>query len=226
VSQETCHKPWSRAIASDGVRRCEQTAVPARRSERSAVFAVTCHVRREVFGMNTVSPTTAWSAGLVAAVVGGCLIVGCLEPLVAVAVIAAGALPPIRAVLLVLATWAAGQAVGFGLHDYPRDVQTLAWGLGLAAGGLVALTVATAVLWLLKGRPTWLRAAAAFAAAFCAHQAAMLGVEQIVAGSCEIRPGIIAQVGLINAAWFLGLLALDAVITRRAPSLPAFGRAA
>jgi hypothetical protein len=175
-----------------------------------------------------VSPTRTgvWSAGLVAAVLGGCLMIGCLEPLVAVAVIAAGALPPARAVLLTLAVWAAGQAVGFGLHDYPRDVQTIVWGFGLAAGALVALAVAMAVLWLLHGRPTWLRAGAAFAAAFFGHQAAMLGVEQIVAGSCEIRPAIIAQVGLINAGWFAGLMALDAVIARTAPTLPAFGRRA
>jgi hypothetical protein len=207
------------------VRRCEQTAF-RRAGERTAVFAVTCHVRREVFGMNTVSSTSAWSAGLVAAVIGGCLVVGCLEPLVAVAVIAAGALPPVRAMLLVLATWAAGQAVGFGLHDYPRDLQTIAWGLGLGAGALVALAAASAVLWLLKGRPARLRAGAAFAVAFFAQQAAMLGVEQIVAGSCEIRPAVIAQVGLINAAWFAVLFALDAVIARRAPRLPAFGRPA
>jgi hypothetical protein len=179
--------------------------------------------------MNTVLSSTrsgVWSAGLVAGVIGGCLVVGCLEPLVAVAVIAAGALPPLRAVLLVLATWAAGQAVGFGLHDYPRDVQAIAWGFGLGAGALVALATAIAVLWLLQGRPAWLRAGAAFTAAFFAQQAAMLGVEQIIAGSCEIRPAVIAQVGLINAAWFALLFALDAVIARRAPQLPAFGRPA
>lgn len=167
-----------------------------------------------------------WSAGLVAAVVGGCLVIGCLDPLVAVAVIAAGALTPLRAVGLTLAAWAAGQAVGFGLHDYPRDFQTIFWGLGIGAGALVALAAAVATLWLLQDRATWLRAGAAFAAAFCAQQAAMLGVEQIVAGSCEIRPAIIAQVFAINAAWFAALMALDTVIARRAPSLPAFGRAA
>jgi hypothetical protein len=180
--------------------------------------------------MDSVSTPTSrsglWSAGLVAAVLGGCLAIGCLEPLVAVAVIAAGALPPGRAVLLTLAVWLAGQAVGFGLHDYPWDFQTISWGLGLGAGAVVALAVAMAALWVMKGRPSWLRAATAFGAAFFAQQAAMLGVEQIVAGTCEIRPGIIAQVGLINAGWFAGLMALDAVLARLAASLPAFGRPA
>ncbi|MBU2362315.1 MAG: hypothetical protein KKB47_05615, partial [Alphaproteobacteria bacterium] len=78
------------------------------------------------------APRTAlWSAGLVALVMGGCLLVGCLEPLVAVAVVAAGALPMGRAILLTLAVWVAGQAIGFGLHDYPRDPRTIAWGVGL-----------------------------------------------------------------------------------------------
>ena len=54
----------------------------------------------------------------------------------------------------------------------------------------------------------------------------MLGVEQIVVGACEVRPAIIAQVGLINVVWFAGLFAVDALIARKVPSLPAFGRAA
>jgi hypothetical protein len=161
-----------------------------------------------------------------AAVLAGCLVTGCLEPLVAVAVLAAGALTPGRAVLLTLGVWLAGQAVGFGLHDYPRDLQTLGWGLGLAVGALLALAVAWAVLWLTPQRPVWLRAAAAFAAAFLAQQAAMLGVEQVLAGACEVRPAVIAQVGLINAAWFAALLAADGLLARTGLGLPAFGRAA
>lgn len=170
--------------------------------------------------------TGLWSAGLVAAVAGGCLLIGCLDPLVAVAVIAAGTLRPLQALLLTLAVWAVGQAVGFGLHDYPRDLQTVSWGFGLAAGALIALATAMAVLWLLQGRSIWLRATTAFGAAFLAQQAAMLGVEQIVAGSCEIRPAIIAQVGAINAAWFAGLMGVDALVARTARSLPTFRQAA
>lgn len=167
-----------------------------------------------------------WSAGLTGAVLGGCLLLGCLEPLVAVAVIAAGALPLGRAVLLTIAVWLAGQAVGFGLHDYPRDASTVAWGAGLGVAALAALLAAASVLARLPGRPAWLRAGAAFVAAFVANQLVILGVEQLVSGSCEIRPGVISLVGLVNAGWLAALLALDAVLARTALSAPSFRRQA
>ena len=86
--------------------------------------------------------TALWSAGLVGLVLGGCFLFGCLEPLVAVAVVAAGALPLGRALLLTAAVWLAAQAVGFGLHDYPRDAQTISWGVGLGAAALGSTLIA------------------------------------------------------------------------------------
>jgi len=51
-------------------------------------------------------------------------------------------------------------------------------------------------------------------------------VEQLVTGACEVRPGVISLVGAVNAAWLAALLALDAVVRRATPALPAFGRPA
>lgn len=168
--------------------------------------------------------TGLWSAGFVVLVMGGCLVFACLEPLVAVAVIAAGALPPARAALLVAAVWLAGQAVGFGLHDYPRDPRTIAWGFGLGAAALAALAGAVPVLKATADKPVWLRAGLAFVAGFVANQLVILGVEQAITGACEVRPGVISLVGAINAGWLAGLLALDAVLRRTSLPLPAFGR--
>lgn len=170
--------------------------------------------------------TALWSAGLVGLVLGGCLLIGCLEPLVAVAVIAAGALPLGRALLLTAAVWLAGQAIGFGLHDYPRDAQTISWGVGLGVAALASVGAAAAALAAFAGKPVWLRAGAAFIAAFVADQVVILGVEQVVTGACVVRPGVISTVGLANAAWLAGLLALDAVLSRAAWPVPAFGRRA
>ena len=170
--------------------------------------------------------TALWSAGLVALVLGGCLLIGCLEPLVAVAVIAAGALPLGRALLLTALIWLTAQAVGFGLHDYPRDAQTFSWGLGLGVAALAAAGAAAAMLPAFPGKPVWLRAGAAFIAAFVADQIVILGVEQVVTGACEVRPGVISAVGLANGAWLGGLLALDAILRRAAWPVPAFGRLA
>ena len=173
------------------------------------------------------APRTAlWSAGVVVLVMGGCLVAGCLEPLVAVAVIAAGALPLGRAVMLTLAVWLAGQAIGFGLHDYPRDPHTVAWGLGLGAAALAALAGAAAALAATADKPTWLRAGIAFIAGFVANQLVILEVEQAITGACEVRPGVVSLVGTINATWLAGLLALDAVVRRTPLALPAFGGAA
>jgi hypothetical protein len=170
--------------------------------------------------------TALWSAGVVVLVLGGCLIAGCLEPLVAVAVIAAGALPIRRAVVLTLAVWLAGQATGFGLHDYPRDPRTIAWGFGLGVAALAALAGAAPVLAATVGKPVWLRAGLAFVTAFVANQLVILGVEQVITGACEVRPGVISLVGAVNAAWLAGLLAVDAVVRRTPLAVPAFGRPA
>ncbi len=167
-----------------------------------------------------------WSAGLVTLVMGGCLLAGCLEPLVAVAVIAAGALPLGRAALLVAAVWLAGQAIGFGLHDYPRDPRTVAWGLGLGVAALAALAAAAPTLRITTGKPVWLRAGLAFVAAFVANQLVILGVEQGLTGACEARPGVVSLVGAVNAVWLAGLLGVDAVLRRLSAPLPGFGRAA
>jgi hypothetical protein len=168
--------------------------------------------------------TALWSAGLVGLVLGGCLLIGCLEPLVAVAVIAAGALPIGRALVLTAMVWLVAQAIGFGLHDYPRDAQTISWGVGLGAAALVSVGAAAATLAAFAGKPVWLRAGAAFIAAFVADQVVILGVEQVVTGACVVRPGVISTVGLVNAAWLAGLLALDAALSRAAWAAPAFGR--
>lgn len=176
-----------------------------------------------------VSPSSRsglWSAGLVALVVGGSFLAGCLEPLVAVAVIAAGALPLGRALLLTAAVWLAGQAAGFGLHDYPRDAQTVAWGMGLGVAALAATLAAAPASRAFAGQPVWLRAGAAFVAAFVANQVVILGVEQVVTGACEVRPGVISLVGLVNAIWLALLLLIDAAVRRTGLTLPAFGRVA
>ena len=178
---------------------------------------------------SVVSPSSRaglWSAGLVALVVGGSFLAGCLEPLVAVAVIAAGALPLGRALLLTAAVWLAGQAVGFGLHDYPRDAQTVSWGVGLGVAALAATLAAAPASRAFAGQPVWLRAGAAFVAAFVANQVVILGVEQVVTGACEVRPGVISLVGLVNAVWLAVLLLIDAAVRRAGPRLPTFGRAA
>lgn len=166
-----------------------------------------------------------WSAGLLLAVVAGCWVLACLEPLTAVAVMAAGVLPLRRALALTGAVWLAGQAIGFGLRDFPVDRMTVGWGIGLGVAALLSCVAAALVLGRLAGRPAWLRAGAAFVAAFVVDQAVRLGVEQVVEGSCEIVPGVIAIVGLSNAAWLAFLMAFDRLAAGRLAGVGFHGRA-
>ena len=162
---------------------------------------------------------TQWSLGLYALVVAGCLALACLEPLVAVAVLAASRLGFARALLMTAAVWLTGQAIGFGLRDYPVDAQTVGWGLGLGVVALASLVAAALVLPRLpQGWPEAFRVAVAFVPAFVANQLAALAVELAIKGSCDIVPGVITAIGLINAGWLAALLALDALARRR----PAF----
>ncbi|MCR5875020.1 hypothetical protein LRS10_13025 [Phenylobacterium sp. J426] len=157
-----------------------------------------------------------WSAGVYGAVVLGCLGLACLEPLVAIAVLAAARLRLPQALALTAAVWLTGQAIGFGLRDYPVDVQTVGWGAGLGVMALASLVTAAVVLPRLPQHwPTAFRVATAFVPAFVANQLTALAVEFAVEGSCEIVPGVITAIGLINAGWLAALLALDALAQRR-----------
>lgn len=164
----------------------------------------------------------AWAGGVYGAVVLGCLALACLEPLVAVAVLAAARLKLPQAIALTAAVWLTGQAIGFGVRDYPVDVQTVGWGIGLGVMALASLLTAAAILPRLPPTwPTWFRVASAFVPAFVANQLAALAVEFAVKGSCEIVPGVITAIGLINVGWLAALLALDAVAQRLPAPRPA-----
>ena len=82
---------------------------------------------------------------------------------------------------------------------------------------------AAATLVRLPGRPSWFRAGLAFVAAFVANQLVVLGVQQVVEGACEIVPGVISRIGLLNAAWLAVLLAADALARRFLGSGTDFG---
>jgi hypothetical protein len=169
----------------------------------------------------TLSRST-WASGVYGVVVLGCLALACLEPLVAIAVLAAARLKLPQAMALTAAVWLTGQAIGFGVRDYPVDAQTLGWGAGLGVMALASLITAALVLPRLpQAWPTAFRVAVAFVPAFVANQLCALAVEFAVKGSCEIVPGVITAIGLINVGWLAALLALDAVAQRLPAARPA-----
>jgi hypothetical protein len=156
------------------------------------------------------SAPLVWSGGLAAGVLGGSLVLSCIMPFAAIAALAAGALPLRRALLLVALVWALNQAIGFGWLGFPRDAPTVLWGLGIGITALGMTVAASLLLARLADRPLGLRAGAAFLAAFAFDQAGMLVVAQVVNGACVVDPKVISAVALNNAAWFVGLLILEA----------------
>lgn len=83
----------------------------------------------------------AWAAALAVATVGGSLIAACLMPFVALAAMAASTLPRREGIATVLVAWAANQALGFTVLNYPMDLATLGWGFALGAAALAAYAV-------------------------------------------------------------------------------------
>ena len=152
-----------------------------------------------------------WSGGLAVGVLGGSLALSCIMPFAAIAALAAGALPLRRALALVALVWALNQAIGFGWLGFPRDASTMLWGVGIGVSALLVTTAISLLLAQLAARAFWQRAGAAFVAAFVLDQLALLAVAGLVDGRCVVDPQVIATVGLNNAAWFVGLLALEAL---------------
>src|SRR6185312_7148286 len=60
----------------------------------------------------------------------------CATPFAAFAAIAAATLPWRPACLVVVGAWLINQAIGFGVHHYPVDASTIAWGFVIGAAAL------------------------------------------------------------------------------------------
>jgi hypothetical protein len=58
----------------------------------------------------------------------------------------AGAILPLSAALAVVVTaWIINQAIGFGVLDYPVELNTFLWGFAIGAAALIATAVSTLV---------------------------------------------------------------------------------
>jgi hypothetical protein len=134
----------------------------------------------------------------------------CAVPLAAFASAAALSLSRRDALLLILLVWAANQFVGFTLLAYPWTGSTFAWG---AALGVVAVLATLAGQWV-AGRfvnaTHVIRFAATFLIAFAVYEAALFAISATLLDGTEIYTAAIqGRIFLINAAAFVGLLALN-----------------
>ena len=134
----------------------------------------------------------------------------CAAPFAALAALAALNLTKREAAIVVAASFLANQAIGFGALDYPRDALTFAWGAAMGAATLASLLSASAAASFLGNAHGLVRGGAAFVAAFLAYEAALyLATFALGGAEAAFADTAIRQVFLIDAASFIGLLALD-----------------
>jgi hypothetical protein len=133
----------------------------------------------------------------------------CAAPLAAFAAIGALTLRRRDALVVIAAVWLVNQFIGFAVLHYPLEREALAWGGVL---GAAALGATLAALWgsgRLSETNRFVRAGAAFMAAFAAYEGILFAISAMsVTGLANFAPAIVLRVFLINATTFTALLLL------------------
>jgi hypothetical protein len=151
-----------------------------------------------------------WLALLVVASVAFTLGFACAMPFAALGALAALTLDRRDGLLLTGGAWLANQAVGFTLMNYPWDGETVAWGLVLGTVAIFTTWSAQAIARRLDGHRVTAIAVASFLAAFAVYEGGLFAVSATLLGGTEdFAPAIVVRILGINAAAFLGLLALN-----------------
>jgi len=145
------------------------------------------------------------TGGVVAAATLASSAFACATPFAALATWAALTLPRREGIALVTSAWLTNQVIGFGLHAYPHDLATYAWGLAIGIGALTALPAAFAVARRARSGPI-LCALAALVTAFAAYEAVLYVAAFVLpGGSGAYAPAIVLRLFLINAGALAGL---------------------
>jgi hypothetical protein len=132
----------------------------------------------------------------------------CATPFAAFAVVAAAMLPLRPALLVVTGAWLVNQGIGFGALHYPIDGNTMLWGLVIGIAALAATAASATLLRSLPQTRTPLFLAAALACSYGAYELMLFAATPFLGGAGSFTQAIIGRIGLLNAAWLVGLVAL------------------
>jgi hypothetical protein len=150
-----------------------------------------------------------WILLLTAASVFVTLGLACATPFAALATLAALCMSRRDGLALVGIAWLADQAVGYGLLQYPRTPNSVAWGLILGVGGILALLAAQALARRLGDRGRVVAGAVAFAGAFVAYELVLFAATAVLAsGSEAFSLPVVGWVLRVNLLSLAGLLIL------------------
>jgi hypothetical protein len=136
----------------------------------------------------------------------------CATPFAAFAVVAAAMLPLRPALLVVTGAWLVNQGIGFGVLHYPIDGNTMLWGAALGVATLAATAAASAVLRSLPQSGTPVVLGLALACGYGVYELALLAATPFLGGASDFTASIVAQIGLTNAAWLIGLVAACEIV--------------
>jgi hypothetical protein len=161
--------------------------------------------------------STIWTAILAAVTSFGSYGFACVFPFSALAVLAAITLPRRSGLLLMIGVWVVNQAVGYGLHGYPTDTNTIAWGVAIGAATIAAYYVARAIV----SERTSLLSVQSFlglAGAFFSYEAILFAFAQLAGGLETFSADIVSKLALSDALWFCGLCILRLALVKLAPA--------
>lgn len=166
-----------------------------------------------IMANNMLNPkTAAWPATLAGATVLGSLALACIFPFAAIAALAALTMDRRSGIALVGAVWAANQAVGFLLMNFPWDAQAVGHGIAILAATLAGYGIARMIASKVEGGAA--RSIAALAAAFTVYEVLLRGYAQFGGGAENFSAEIVSGVAINDALWFAGLLVLRWIIAQ------------
>ena len=153
-----------------------------------------------------------WLLILALAAVGATVALSCVTPFAALAVALAGTVGLRASVRVMIAVWVANQIIGFGLFHFPRTPGAFLMGIAIGGAAVLGTIAAWFVLNWMQFRPLLLRLGLALLVSFGVYELALLAPVAFLGDLETFRPAIVAELGLVNAVSFVGMIALNEVV--------------
>ncbi len=143
--------------------------------------------------------------------IGGSLVISCVTPFVALAIALAGTVRLRIALRAMTAIWLLNQLIGFAFFHFPRTPTTVLWGLAIGAAALLA-TVAAATVIKRAAFPMVVRLGLTLLLGYAVYEMTLLVFALFLGGFETFSPLVVAQIGLVNLLWLVGLVALNELV--------------
>lgn len=151
----------------------------------------------------------AWLAFLALAVSALSFVFACATPFTAFGVLAAMTLSRTDAIRITVALWMANQAIGYGVLEYPRTVNSFSWGLAIGGAAVLSTIVARLIISRLQTARGLTQAVVALGGTFAVYEATLFTVAVAgLGGTGSFAAPIVGRILVINAAALAGLYAL------------------